>query len=69
MNGIIIDGNVYEAVEDKKPWLCDRCDLRSRCKDIDTDYDVDIETICVQIFGEETRLSFSQKLTDKLNKD
>ena len=31
-NAIIIDGVVYEFIDDDRPYECEYCDLRKKCK-------------------------------------
>lgn len=58
MNGVIINGAVYEAHQEDEPGLCRGCDLRIDGVDCHcTDLCIDWECI----------FRFSQELTDKLN--
>lgn len=59
MNGIIVDGKVYEAVETGNEFMtCSKCDLKMTCDNHDL-----LES-CRILFGDDTDL----RLTDKLNK-
>ena len=63
MNGIIIDGKVYEVV----PYSlnsCDKCELKKECDQITGDY-----CLVDKLFGCHGMRIFrySQPLTDKLN--
>ena len=61
LNGIIIDGKVYETVEVERA-VCDHCDLKDKCNQSSAfEY-------CIEILGAREIFRYSQSLTDKLNK-
>lgn len=68
MNGIIIDGKVYEAGPSGGYSNCDGCDLtevcdahaHDICNDCSTIFDTSIDDPC-------WHFRFSQELTDKIN--
>ena len=62
MNGIIIDGKVYEAKIGFDPNQCTRCDLSTICDDYfgDTCYPCKMFSPCSKVY-----FSFSQSLIDK----
>lgn len=65
MNGIIIDGKVYEAVH-RGSYHCSDCDLYKRC----VDRPVVFDALCsglVGICNEVIMFRFSKELTDKIN--
>lgn len=62
INGIIIEGKVYEAVP-KGSYHCSDCDLREQC-------DCELDEACLNLgFHLDTNIVFrySQPLTDKIN--
>lgn len=64
MNGIIIDGKVYEVV----PYSlndCHKCELKKECDRVTGSY-----CLADKLFGNKDMriFRFSQELTDKLNK-
>ena len=61
INGIIVDGNVYEAVETGNAITCSKCNLKMTCENHE------LWEPCKILFGYDTHLRFSQELTDKLN--
>ena len=61
MNGIIIDGKVYEAVEKENGNPCLDCALSDMCGIIA------IDDLCITL-GKRIYFRYSQSLTDKLNK-
>lgn len=65
MNGIIIDGKVYEAVP-KGSCRCDDCDLYNKC----IDRSLGLDAFCVGLYGVchgRIIFRFSKELTNKLN--
>lgn len=62
MNGIIIDGKIYEALDAGDELPCDKCVFHRKCV-YDRCWDA-----CKEIFGSNTYFRYSQSLTDKLNK-
>ena len=65
MNGIIIDGKVYE-VADWSERECNDCSLQSKCKM----RLIDENPYCATFSGRRRKvLHYSQSLTDKLNRE
>ena len=65
MNGIIIDGKVYEAVP-KGRYHCSDCDLHLECN---AKWMQSMKLLCEPIADKErVLLRFSQELTDKIKK-
>lgn len=54
LNGVIIDGKFYEAVEGKVSFGCQGCALHSRCK-----------VICLHFEGD-VFFRLNQEITDKI---
>ena len=68
MNGLIIDGKVYEAVAQDMQFCCE-CDLYDKCCSWGEDhekYHGMLLASCLA-FGKENIFRYSQSLTDKLN--
>ena len=61
INGIIILGKVYEAVDSESNIPCQICELRCKC------VKHDLRDACCNVFESNTYFRFSQTLTDKLN--
>lgn len=61
LNGIIISGKVYESVLTGNEITCSKCELKSKCDNIES-WDV-----CGVVFGNDSHFRYSQELTDKLN--
>lgn len=68
MNGIIIDGKVYEAEIGFDPNQCTHCDLSEIC---DKYFDDTMESYPCRMFApcNKTYFRYSQTLTDKLNRE
>lgn len=62
MNGIIIDGKVYEAVP--RDYTCDGCDLRSQCYKLWNRKNIEY---CEIHSDYEFKFKLSQSLTNKIN--
>lgn len=65
MNGVIIDGKVYEAVS-KGSYRCGDCDLYNKC----IDRPLRLDAFCVGLYGVcrgRIIFRFSKELTDKIN--
>lgn len=62
INGIIVNGKIYEAVECNKKSPCDICDLQRECSL--SDYNV--EFLCSYVIGDDNIFRYSPELTDKL---
>ena len=62
LNGIIVDGNVYEAIEWNEINPCENCDLWEQCSECS----YNVEPICSE-FIDDSIFRFSQSLTDKIN--
>ena len=63
MNGIIIDGKVYEAIP-KGSYHCSDCSLFEQCKKDPANYG----RLCISnILEDNVIFRFSQSLTDKIN--
>lgn len=65
INGIIIDGKVYEAVP-KGSYHCSDCDLYKQCKRY-SHVLTDACTNLMFVFEENIIFRYSQPLTDKIN--
>ncbi|MDE7180078.1 MAG: hypothetical protein K2N88_02635 [Muribaculaceae bacterium] len=61
LNGIIVDGKVYEAV-DRGAFSCKGCDLYKRCHT-----NVRYASACIAFGYDRYIFRFSQSLTDKIN--
>lgn len=68
MNGLIIDGKVYVAVEQDMQFCCE-CDLYDKCCSFGAEsekYHGMLLAACLT-FGKENIFCYSPTLTDKLN--
>ena len=63
MNGIIIDGKIYEVKIGFDPNQCTRCDLSTICNDY---FEPCYPCMMVSPGSSRVYFSFSQSLTDKL---
>lgn len=69
MNGIIIDGKVYEAVSSTKHSYCSACDMNEVCKAHAYDFCNDCSKIFDTYIDDPCwHFRFSQELTDKIKK-
>lgn len=66
INGIIVDGAVYDAKIGFDPAQCERCDLSDICS---TYFSAPEDTYPCKLFSPCNKIyfEFSQELTDKIN--